>query len=378
MPQPTSPDTHTHTHTPCARTQDAFRLLFDDHGTFFARLHAELSQDGAATVTPWRETELPDAPSGPSSGAAPSSAAAAAAGGGVSRTVRFMKAMDVPAVVARLLGGVTKLAVEDVQELHAPHVALATCVAASSSGTPHTPLQLAATDSCAPLPAVVSTPRVVPPIRGLEQLSTRLVTWIHLPPHDGDDGSCVVVTYAAVEAKGVIGLQRLLEGLMLAEAQASVTALHAFAKAYVEAHHPAAAAAFTDDGLELYHQHVTHRQQQHTSSALDDAVFFDALPGGPPSRPVSPTTQLDAGGEVDWLATALLRQLAELHALVVAQRASLVALEARCEAMHGDVALLVRSQRRQQRLRAGLLGGALLAAGGWTYYTRCVRTHGSA
>jgi hypothetical protein len=293
-----------------------------------------------------------------------------------------MKAMDVPAVVARLLGGVTKLAVEDVQELHAPHAALATCVAASSaSGTPHTPLQLAATASCASLPAVVSKPRVVPPIRGLEQLSTRLVTWIHLPPHDGSDGSCVIVTYAAVEAKGVIGLQRLLEGLMLAEAQASVTALHTFAKAYVEAHHPAAAAAaaaFTDDGLELYHQNLTLRQQQHASSALDDAVFFDALPGGPPSRPVSPTTQLDAGGEVDWLATALLRQLVELHALVVAQRASLVALEARCEAMHGDVALLVTCERRQQRLWAGLIGGALLAAGGWTYYTRYVRTHGSA
>ena len=99
---------------PTSHTQAAFALLFDDAGAFVTSLHASVTKDPNATVTPWA-----CASQSPLKGDANTAASTCSHPGAVARrVVRFTKGVDVPAVVARLLGDVSKLTVDDVTTLH--------------------------------------------------------------------------------------------------------------------------------------------------------------------------------------------------------------------------------------------------------------------
>jgi hypothetical protein len=327
----------TPTHMP---TQTAFTLLFDDAGSFFTALHGEVTQDPGCTISSWTS---------------------GADGHTVLRRVRFTKQLDVPPVVARLLGNVSSLLVDDTQVLHHPRDATA-CGQDAPVGV------------VADLPAVVSLPLVVQALPGLDKLTTRVTTWFTALP--GDAAGCGITTLAVVDASRVFGLQRVLETQMLSEATASVTAWHDFAAQYVARPHSAAAPCM---GLTLYRDRL--------AAAVGDDAFFDApsvFTSALHSRPVTPdaaapdTAALaDAAG--DWLSGALLRGMVELQSTLVAHRACLVALEARCDAIGGDVACLVAAHRaaaaRARVVRyAGVCGVAAL--GTWAIYARYSRRHG--
>lgn len=322
-------------------------MLYDDAGSFFTSLHAEVTYDPGCAVTAW---------------------SGSTADGHVARSVRFTKQLDVPPFVARLLGHVSSLCVDDTQVLHHPRDAAA-CGSEPPAGVVHD------------LPAVVSFPLVVQALPGLEKLTTRVTTWFTACPHDA--AACGITTLAVVDASAVFGLQRVLETQMLSEATASVTAWHEFAALYVNRPHPDTAPCA---GLALY-------RDRWAAGAGDDA-FYDApnvfAPWGTASstthsRPGTPdivaapdaASLADAAG--DWLSGALLRGMVEVQATLGAHRACLVALEARCDAIGSDVAVLVAAHRAaEKRARAvryvGVCG--IAALGSWACYIRYTRLHG--
>ena len=321
--------------------QAAFSLLFDDAGAFFTALHAEVTNDPGCTVSVWN---------------------ASASDGHVARSVRFTKQLDVPPFVARLLGNVSSLLVDDTQVLHHPHDTVS-CGQDAPAGV------------AAELPAVASFPLVVQALPGLEKLTTRVTTWFTALPDNAD--GCGITTLAVVDASAVFGLQRVLESQMLSEATASVAAWHDFAAQYVTRPHPDASSCI---GLTLYKERMA-------AAAAGDDAFFDATNAfaiTAHSRPVTPdaaapdTASLaDAAG--DWLSGALLRGMVELQATLGAHRLCLVALEARCDAIGGDVAFLAAAHKaaaaRARVARYAAVCG-VAALGTWACYARYQRLHG--
>ena len=76
-------------------TQALLRLLYDDEGVFYRRYHAVVSKDAGARVSRW--AQLPrDAQ--PVPGLPPP------APGDLTRSVFFVKRMELPAAITRLLG----------------------------------------------------------------------------------------------------------------------------------------------------------------------------------------------------------------------------------------------------------------------------------
>ena len=76
-------------------TQALLRLLYDDEGVFYRRYHAVVSKDDGARVSRW--AQLPrDSP--PVAGLPPP------APGDLTRSVFFVKRMELPAAITRLLG----------------------------------------------------------------------------------------------------------------------------------------------------------------------------------------------------------------------------------------------------------------------------------
>jgi hypothetical protein len=91
-------DARSRTRHDCASAfaaQALLRLLYDDEGVFYRRYHAVVSKDDGARVSRW--AQLPrDAP--PVAGLPPP------APGDLTRSVFFVKRMELPAAITRLLG----------------------------------------------------------------------------------------------------------------------------------------------------------------------------------------------------------------------------------------------------------------------------------
>ena len=78
-----------------ADAQTLLRLLYDDEGVFYRRYHAAVSKDGEARVSRW-------APA--ASGAPPVAGLPPPAEGELTRSVSFVKRMELPAAITRVMG----------------------------------------------------------------------------------------------------------------------------------------------------------------------------------------------------------------------------------------------------------------------------------
>ena len=78
-----------------AAPQTLLRLLYDDEGVFYRRYHAVVSKDAEARVSHWAPAP-PNAP--PIPGLPPP------APGELTRSVAFIKRMELPAAITRIMG----------------------------------------------------------------------------------------------------------------------------------------------------------------------------------------------------------------------------------------------------------------------------------